>query len=120
SLLTLMFFWSIFIIFSSVGMFNLCLGLSLMLLNISYWLNNSIGKMETGELPYGNPFGSQMRLEPQIAPSTNYYEHLVDQTTLLAPELNVITDATVLLSASWKAFLELKEGEETEIIKISS
>jgi hypothetical protein len=120
SLVTLMFIWSIFIIFSSVGLFNLCLGLSLMLLNISYWLNRSIGKMETGELPYMNPFGSLMNLEPQSAPSTTYYEHLVDQTTLLAPALNVNSDATILLSPPWKALLELKEGDETEIIKISS
>jgi hypothetical protein len=117
--LALILIWALFIRFSSVGMFNLGLGSSLMLLNIYYWLNRSIGKMETGELTYTNPFGSQMKLEPQIAPSNNYYEHLVDQTTLLAPAMNVISDATVLLSPPCKAFLELKEGEETEIIKIS-
>jgi pSer/pThr/pTyr-binding forkhead associated (FHA) protein len=118
-LLIIMLIVSFYLIYPSVGMFNLCLGLSLLVMNISFRLNRSISKLETGELPYDNPFGNPMQLEAPFLPDTDYYQHLVDQTTLLAPA-NRISDATVLLTSHLKAFLELKQGEETELINISS
>jgi hypothetical protein len=110
---------TLYFIFPSVGMFNLCLGLSLLVMNTSIWLNRSLGKMETGELLNDNPFGKAKQLQVPILPDADYYKHLVDQTTLLAP-VKGISDATVFLLPPLKAFLELKQGEETELINISS
>lgn len=117
-ILIVMLIWTFYYIFPSVGMLNLCLGLCLMVLNISFELNRSLAKMETGELSYERPFGNSMQVKHQTIPDTDYYVHLIDQTTLLAPA-NIISDATVMLAPPMKAFLELKQGEETELIKIS-
>lgn len=111
--------WVFYSYYSSVGMLNLCLGLSLLILNIGFWLNRSLGTMDTGELPNENPLVSSVEQQFPMIPAINYYEQLGNQTTLLAP-MNALSDATVLLSPSPKAFLELRQGDETQLIKLSS
>jgi hypothetical protein len=111
--------WGYYIYFSSVGMFNLCLGLSLFILNTSFWLNRSLVSMETGELSYNDPLKKQEQLQLPLISTTNYYDQLGNQTTLLAPT-NVVSDVTVLLPPVMKAFLELKQGGHTELIKLAS
>ncbi|MEX2461367.1 MAG: DUF6382 domain-containing protein [Paenibacillaceae bacterium] len=116
--LSLVFIWGFYVNFSSAGMVHLCLGLSLLILDISFMLHRSLGKMETGELTNNALYDKPAQLQLPLVLATEYYEQLGNQTTLLAPVKN-ISDATVLLPAPSKAFLELKQGEETELIKLS-
>jgi hypothetical protein len=110
---------TLYITFPSIGMFNLSLGLSFLVINISFRLNQSIGKMDTGELPGSHTFGIPKQLSAPILPDKEYYSQLADQTTLLMPAIEN-SDATVLLPPPLKAFLELTQGDETELIKITN
>jgi hypothetical protein len=121
SIISLGIVWILYSYYSSIGMLNLCLGLSLLILNISLWLNRSLGMMDTGELSYTNSFGGPLIQQPySVVPESDYYEQLSNQTTLLVPASVVYDDATVILSPRLKAFLEFKQGEETQLIEISS
>ncbi|QGQ96668.1 FHA domain-containing protein [Paenibacillus psychroresistens] len=118
-ILIIMLIGTLYFMFPTVGNLNLCLGLCLMVLNIGFMMNRSLAKMETGELPSDQRLGSFNQQQVPLEPATDYYVHLADQTTLLTSN-HIISDATVLLTPAPKAFLELKQGEESELIKISN
>jgi hypothetical protein len=110
--------WVLFMIYQSVGAFNLSLGLSLWIINLSFKLNRSIGKLETSELSGNNTFEKLTILQNPSIAAKEYYDHLAEQTTLLV-SLNSSSDATVMLPRPKKAILELQHEEQLEIINIT-
>jgi hypothetical protein len=109
--------WYLFTGYRSIGTFNLSMGLSLLIINLSFKLHRSIGKLETGDLSGRNPFEKVDLHQNQSINPKDYYVHLSEQTTLLAAA-NGSVDATVLLPRRNKAVLELQLDEQTEIINL--
>jgi hypothetical protein len=113
--------WIFFAFMPSSGALNLCLGISLFSANISYWLNQKVGKLDTDELPAISPYAKH--IEAVEESSLEYYEHLEEQTTLLVSSessLFSVEAATVLLPKPQKAVLELLQGTSVETIPISA
>ncbi|MDB5053112.1 MAG: hypothetical protein JWM44_1162 [Bacilli bacterium] len=106
--------WLMFILYPSVGAFNLCLGITMFAVNATYWLNVSIGKMETSDLSSLNIFEKQ-KYGLSMVNASEYYENLSEQTNLLIPN-----DATVLLPKQVHAFLEMNQGTTSEKINLNA
>jgi len=112
--------WIFYNYYSSIGTLNLCLGLSLLIVNVSFWVNRSFGKLETSELTYPHSFEhSKLQQSYSNTPEADYYAQLSNQTTLLAPQPVVYDDATVMLARPKKAFLEFSQDEAVQLIEIT-
>jgi len=84
--------WCVYFLFPLAGIFNVCLGITLLAVGVYPWANQKVVQMETSEL-----ISSSITEE-------NYYEQLAEQTVLLNPPAI--------------AALELSQGESVEKINI--
>lgn len=118
-LFSIMLIWGMFMFVPSIGMFNCCLGLSILTLILCFKLNQSIRKMETGELATHFSAGQPAEYIQPFPPAADYYEQLSQQTTCLNPK-QIQNDATVLLVPQAHAYLEVILNDALDIIELSA